>query len=101
MSLPSIKPVSDKAVESIADAIFIETPVAVVEAYSNFGQELIELHTAKDVCAYARNRRDSEGYVHLAVQYPDMAGKLIRARIDLDPSKCNGHTVRISQRVGD
>jgi hypothetical protein len=87
-------PVSDEAVESIADAIFKERPATVVEAYSEFGQELIELHTAKDFCTYARSKRKSDGYIHLAVQYPDMAGKITRTLIELDPSKCNGHTFR-------
>lgn len=87
-------PASDAAVESIADAIFKERPAAVVEAYSAFDREPIELHSAMELCTYARSRRSSEGYVHLAVRYPDMAGKLTRARIDLDSSKCDGHTFR-------
>ena len=43
---------------------------------------------------YARSRRSSDGYVHLAVRYPDMAGRITKIRIRLDPSKCDGHTYR-------
>lgn len=87
-------PASDAAVESIAGAIFKEQPAEVVEAYSAFDQEPIHLRTAQDFCAYARSRRTSDGYIHLAVRYPDMAGKLTKARIMLDPSKCDGYTYR-------
>lgn len=85
---------SDAAVESIAGAIFKEEPAEVMEAYSAFDQEPIQLRSAQDFCTYARSRRSSDGYLHLAVRYPDMAGKLTKARIKLDPSKCNDHTYR-------
>lgn len=87
-------PASDAAVELIADAIFNEESAEVLEAYSDFDQESIQLRSAKDLCTYALSRRISNGYLHLAVRYPDMAGKLTKARIELDPSKCGGHTYR-------
>ena len=87
-------PASDTAVESIADAIFKEQPASVIEAYSAFDRELIELHSAQDICAYAHSMRGSDGYAHLAVRYPDMAGALTKSLIELHPSKCGGHTYR-------
>lgn len=87
-------PASDTAVESIANAIFKEQPAAAIEAYSAFDRELIELHTAQDIYAYARSKHDSDGYVHLAVHYPDMAGALTKSLMNLDPLKCSGHTYR-------
>ena len=91
-------PASDTAVEWIADAIFKEQPAAVTEAYSAFDRELIEFHSAQDVCAYARSKRGSDGYVHLAVQYSDMAGALTKSLIELYPSKCGGHTYRYQSK---
>ena len=43
---------SDTAVESIADAIFKEEPDSVVEAYSAFDQEPIELRSTQELCTY-------------------------------------------------
>lgn len=91
-------PASDSVVEAIADAIFMERPAVVVEAYSAPDQEPIEFHSAQDIYNYARSRRNSKGDVHLAVLYPDMAGKLVRFRIDLDPQKCKGHAYRYEAR---
>jgi hypothetical protein len=87
-------PITDAAVESIADAIFNEELAAVVEAYSAFDHEPIVLHSAQELCTYARAKRRSDGYIHVAVWYPDMGGRLTSARIALDPSKCDGHTHR-------
>ncbi len=85
---------SDAAVRSVAAAIFKERPAAVVEAYSAFDLEPIELDSAEDICAYAGSKRSSDGYAHFAIVYPDMAGALTMARIELDSSKCGGHTYR-------
>ncbi|MGK4006510.1 hypothetical protein WMF31_28075 [Sorangium sp. So ce1036] len=87
-------PASDATVEAIADAIFKERPAAVAEAYSGFDRALIQFQSAQEICAHARSKRSSDGYIHLAVLYPDMAGKLTRARISLDPKECDGHTHR-------
>lgn len=87
-------PAWDAAVESMAAAIFRQRPAAVMEAYSAFGRQSVELHSAHELCAYASSMRSLDGYEHLAVLYPDMAGAVTRARIDLDPSECGGHTYR-------
>jgi len=87
-------PASDAAVEAIAAAIFKEVPAEVIEAYSYFDQEPIQLRSAQDFCTYARSKRSSDGYLYLAVRYTDMEGQLTKARINLDPSKCDGHTYR-------
>jgi len=88
-------PASDAAIEAIAKAIFSEGPSIVIEAYSEFGQDLHAFQSAEELCAYALARRNStEGSVHVAVHYPDMAGKLTQSYISLDPLKCGGHTHR-------
>ena len=88
-------PASDAAIEAIAKAIFSEGPSIVIEAYSAFGQDLRAFQSAEELCAYALARRNStDGSVHVAVHYPDMAGKLTQSYISLDPLKCGGHTHR-------
>ena len=85
---------TDAAIESVAQAIFKEPVAAVVEAYSAFGCELLELHGVADLCAYAQSRRDAGRDLHIAVLYPDMAGKLTKIRMELDPAACEGHAFR-------
>ncbi len=88
-------PISDPAVKAVADAIFKECPSTVIEAYSGFSQELRSFQSAQDLCVYATARRDLPGgSVHVAVHYPDMAGRVARTRVALDPHKCEGHTYR-------
>lgn len=88
-------PATDSAIEMLAEAIFKESPTAVVEAYSAFGQELREFRSSEEICAYAKaNRGSSNASVHLAILYADMAGTLSRTCIKLDPRKCDGHTHR-------
>jgi hypothetical protein len=88
-------PVSDAAIQAIAEAIFKERPLAVVEAYSVFGQELRTFRSPEEFCAYVMARRDSlDGSAHVAVHYPDMAGKLAQTRVSLDRRKCNGYAYR-------
>lgn len=88
-------PISDTAIQAIADAIFKERPSTVVESYSGPSQELCTFHTPLDLCTYANAKRSSrDGAVHIAVHYPDMAGRIARTRVALNPSKCDGHTYR-------
>ena len=88
-------PVSDAAIQALADAIFKERPSTVVEAYSAFSQELRTFQSASELCAYATAQRGSrDGSVHVAVHYPDMAGRVVRTRVPLEPKKCDGHTYR-------
>jgi hypothetical protein len=79
----------------LAEAIFKESPTAVVEAYSSFEQELREFRSSEEICAYAKAHRGSNNAsVHLAVLYADMAGTLTRTRIELNANNCGGHTYR-------
>lgn len=87
--------VSDAAVKAVAEAIFKEQPLTVIEAYSASKQELRTFQSPEELCAYVTARRDSvDGSAHLAVHYPDMAGRVARTRVSLNPRKCNGHTYR-------
>lgn len=79
----------------LAEAIFKESPTAVVEAYSSFGQELRDFKSPAEICEYAKaNQGTNSASVHLAILYDDMAGTLSRTRIEINPSKCNGYTYR-------
>lgn len=87
--------ISDAALQAVAEAIFKEASVVVVEAYSDFGQELRRFATAQALCAFAQTGRNaSAGSLHLAVHYPDMAGEVLRTRVALDASQCQGHDHR-------
>lgn len=88
-------PVSDEAIKAIAEAIFRERPLTVIEAYSAPEQELRTFQSPEELFAYALARRDTPGgSIHVAVHYPDMAGRLARTHVSLDPLKCNGRTYR-------
>ena len=88
-------PISDAAVRAISEAIFKDQPLTVIEAYSAFEKELCTFQSPVELCAYALAKRDStDGSVHVAVHYPDMAGGLARTYLPLNPLKCNGHTYR-------
>ena len=85
---------TDSAIRAIADAIFKERPSAVIEAYSSFGQEPREFHSSDEVFTYASALRCTGDNPHLIVHYPDMGGRVVRSRTELDPGKCGGHTYR-------
>ena len=88
-------PISDEAIQIIVDAIFDENPSAVIEAYSALGQPARVFASSQELCAYAEARRNSdERSVHIAVHYPDMAGRVVNTRLALDPARCAGHTYR-------
>lgn len=88
-------PVSDKTIGMIAEAIFKERPVMVVEADSACSQDLHVFNSVDEICAYAEAKRNSpSGSLHLAVCYEDMGGVLTKALVKLDPAKCKGHTFR-------
>jgi hypothetical protein len=88
-------PISDEAIQIIVDAIFDENPSAVIEAYSALGQPARVFSSSQELCAYAEARRNSdERSVHIAVHYPDMAGRVVNTRLALDPARCAGHTYR-------
>jgi hypothetical protein len=92
--LPIGGSLSDSMIEAIVDTIFKERTAEVAEAYSAFGREPIEFHSAQEVCDYAYSKRSADGYVHLSVRYPDMAGTMVQARVDLNPELCEGHAYR-------
>lgn len=85
---------SDEAIKAVAEAIFSDAPVTVVEAYSDFSQEARQFHCAEEVCRYAIGVRETGNNPHLVVHYPDMGGRLALRRCSLDPDKCDGHTYR-------
>lgn len=89
--------ISDAAIRIIADAIYLESPSAVIEAYSAFGEEARTFASSQELCAYANLQRNSrDPSVHVAVHYPDMAGRVAITRVALDPARCAGHTWRQS-----
>jgi hypothetical protein len=88
-------PISDDAIQIMANAIFHQSPSTVIEAYSGFGQEARMFMSSQEMCIYAASRRNSpERSVHIAVHYPDMAGRVVSTRVALDPVKCGGHSHR-------
>jgi hypothetical protein len=88
-------PISDAAIQIMANAIFDQSPSTVIGAYSGFDQEARMLMSSQELCIYAATRRNSpERSVHIAVHYPDMAGRLVNTRLALDPAKCGGHSYR-------
>jgi hypothetical protein len=88
-------PVSHAALKAVADAIFSERPSTVVEAYSEFSRTLRTFESTEELSAYATAQRDlTAGSIHVAIHYPDMAGKITISRVALDPEKCNGHAYR-------
>lgn len=88
-------PISEAAIKAIAEAMFRDRPATVIEAYSAPEQELRVFQSAEELFAYALAGRDTpSGSVHVAVHYPDIAGRLARTRDSLDPLKCNSHTYR-------
>lgn len=93
--MSAVRPLTLNAVEAVSVAIFEKGPPTVVEAYSAFGRPLQYFTAAADLVDYAEARsKEPHGAVHIAVHYPDMAGRLVTRQIALDPSKCDGHTYR-------
>ncbi len=88
-------PISDAAIQIMANVIFDESPSTVIEVYSDFGQGARMFSSAQELSIYAATRRNSrERNVHVAVHYPDMAGCVVSTRVALDPARCGGHTYR-------
>jgi hypothetical protein len=88
---------SDESVASVAQAIFAKGGPTVAEAYSEFGCEPRRFACARELCAYALERRQvPSGSVHLAIHYPEASGRMLLKRISLDPSACNGFTHRFT-----
>ena len=96
-TMTSSEPLSDKSVASVADAIFAKGGPTVVEAWSEFGSEPRHFVSAAEICAYATEKRGGKpGSVHLAVHYPDTAGRLVQKRVSLNPGACDGSSHRFT-----
>ena len=95
--MTSSEPLSDKSVASVANAIFAKGGPTVVEAWSEFGSEPRHFVSAAEICAYATEKRGGKpGSVHLAVHYPDTAGRLVQKRVSLNPGACDGFSHRFT-----
>jgi hypothetical protein len=90
-----VAPITDEALRAVAAAIFQPANPLVVEAYSAFDAELCQFNSAKELVGYVLAQRELPGSsAQLAVYYPEMGGGLVQTRIELNPTKCQGHSYR-------
>ncbi len=86
---------------AIVEFIWAETDFRIFETASEFGEELKEFRSVKDLDAVARvgvsNRGDGTVH-HLQLWSPSVMKDLEIERIKLDPSACQGHTFRFDIR---
>jgi hypothetical protein len=86
---------AERRLSALSTAIFAKREVFVAEAYSAFGMEPIQFEAPEALLRYgANNGQVSCELVHLVVCYPDMLGRVVRKRIDLNPEECAGHRFR-------
>ena len=90
------EPLSEAAVEAVAQAIFASTGATVFEAYSRFDAEPRRFADAAELCAHAAQHRGPppRDSIQLIAYYPDMGGRLVQRKILLDPDKVASHTHR-------
>jgi hypothetical protein len=81
----------------IIDFLLAETDFRIFELYSEFGQELREFKTFKELDAEFDIGRDKHGHgfaVLLSLWSPSVMRSAHITRIRLDPKHCDGHTFR-------
>lgn len=87
--------ISENGIDNLALAIFaVENPL-VVEAYSEYDYEPISFNCPLELSAYIKQKiSNPKGLAHLFVVYPDMEGKAIKRRIELNPLKAPNYKFR-------
>lgn len=81
--------------EGMAAAIFAEPGAEVLEANSEFDREPLKFGSAGELASYIEARlAQANGAAILFVRYPDMGGRAVQQRIDLQPGSVPGHTHR-------
>lgn len=89
-------PISESALFAMAEAIFSNWPLAVVESDS-FDSEPRRFATAAEFCEYAEMQKAAAfGSVRVAVLYPDMGGRLTQSRRDFATDITGGPRFGIS-----
>src|SRR5262249_23539559 len=81
----------------VIDFVFGETDFHIFELYSDFGQELREFTSFRELAAAFAigNDRHGHGYaVLLSLWSPSVMSSPHVTRVRLDPKHCNGHTFR-------
>lgn len=77
----------------ILDFIFNETDLHVYDLSSEYGQEICEYKTVKEISSKFDLELDEFGTA-FQLWTPRHKGKLQFRKIDLDPKRCNGHSFR-------
>lgn len=86
--------ISAAAVPEILSAAFAGKPV-VYEAYSGHDQDLLSFNELASLESYiSKSLARGEKFIQLALHYPEARGVVTARKIDLNPTKCNGATLR-------
>ena len=89
------KPISESAVDAIAEAVFAKPDPFVAEAYSEPDKEPRLFKTASDLANHIKSQiAQPRGSSDVVVVYPDMGGHPVRRTIHLDPKHCPGQKLR-------
>jgi hypothetical protein len=89
------KPITESAVDAIADAVFARPEPFVAEAYSEPYKEPRLFKTAADLAIHIKGQiAPPRGSADIVVIYPDMGGRAMRRTIQLDPKHCPGQKLR-------
>ncbi len=79
----------------LLSAVFIDEHVDVYTAYSNFGKRIRKFSDVAALRHYADETLGVEnGFLYLALRYPDSGPRVQVKKIALDPKKCDGHRFR-------
>lgn len=96
--METLQKISLEQLNEIVAAVFVQGPVVVRQAYSNFGCATREF---ADADALLDDLHHESGVGHLFRQYtlyyPEAKGHTHERRIDLKPEACDGHTFRFCQ----
>jgi hypothetical protein len=86
---------TDTAIASIANAVFVTPGAEVLEAYSDFGAIPRRLDSVDELVRYIHDKLSfPQGMAYFFVVYPDMAGCAVRKTINLKPNSVPGQTFR-------
>ena len=84
-------------VAALLDAVFVDERVDVYTVYSECGEQIRKFSNAAELRCYAEEKLGAQnGFLHLAIRYPESGPQVRVRKIALDPIKCAGHTFRYS-----
>ena len=77
-------------------AVYQGNPI-VSEAYSHFDEDVLSFPTLGALDAYISNERATgRPWIDLVIHYPETKGLIVKKKIDFQPEKCDGATIRYS-----